>query len=304
MNNIKKFIICPQVVVYPGILKNTEDVLKMIKKSEVVKEKIHNIPPSTPWNGPGTATKFVGPRGGTYEYEDEDSILQRSVLTNIANIYDVVIKDFFNEYKTEYKWPDFIKNWDLLNDNFWKKTGGVFLKYGNNNYEHDPVNGKYDLAMHFHTDAHSKNLNSGGPKHVLTVTMYLNDDYTGGEICYIDNATGKSYMYKPKVGDVTVFPSGEPFLHGVFPQYGSERYLLRMFLLYDFEGTEEWNRERLKYDKDTWSKMENKRLETLQKTGDTRRQIIFPGEKEDKYFIGEKIYMQEHPIKINIDYTN
>lgn len=223
MNNIKKFIICPQVVVYPGILKNTEDILKMIKKSEVIKEKIHNIPPSTPWYESGTATTFAGPRGGTYEHEDEDSILQKSVLTNIANIYDVVIEDFFNEYKEKYIWPDFIKNWDILDDNFWTKTGIVFLKYSNKDYQHDPVNGKYGLAMHFHTDANSKNLNSGGLKHVLTITMYLNEDYEGGEIEF----PNQKFKYKAKSGSAVIFPSaGTEMVHRINQVKNGTRYTM------------------------------------------------------------------------------
>lgn len=303
-NDIKRFIVCPQVVVYPGILKNTQDILKMVKRSEIVKEKIHNIPPSGPWLESGLSTQFDGPRGGTYEYEDEDSILQKSVINNIQDVYDIVVKDFFNYYGPDNLWPDFIKNWDTSNYDFWRSSGISFLKYDQKDYSYDPVNGKHHIAMHFHTDTNSKNLNSAGNKLVVTVTMYLNDDYDGGEICYIDNATGKSYMYKPKAGDVTVFPSGEPFLHGVFPQYGSERYLLRMFLMYNFPGTSEWLEEKSKHETEIWDKMEKERLNFLRQNGDIQRQVIFPGQKPDADFEGQIIYMKEDPIKVIIGYKN
>lgn len=106
-------------------------------------------------------------------------------------------------------------------------------------YENDS-HGGHNRTMGFHTDRHHFDLDSRGSKLILTVTMYLNDDYEGGEICFFDNSTGNQYSYKPKPGDVTVFPSGEPYFHSVLPAYNAERYLARMFLMYKYPGSEEW----------------------------------------------------------------
>ncbi len=53
-----------------------------------------------------------------------------------------------------------------------------------------------------------------GPKQIITYTIYLNDDYEGGEIDFVDEENKKVFVYKPKKGDITVFPSGRPFWHG------------------------------------------------------------------------------------------
>lgn len=87
--------------------------------------------------------------------------------------------------------------------------------------------------MGYHTDYFSVEEPAG--EFALTCTMYLNDNYEGGEVCFKTN--GEDYVYKPQAGDVMVFPSGHPdllsedgvCLHGVRKITEGLKYFVRIF---------------------------------------------------------------------------
>jgi predicted 2-oxoglutarate/Fe(II)-dependent dioxygenase YbiX len=88
-----------------------------------------------------------------------------------------------------------------------------------------------------------------GTKAEITVTMYLNDDYDGGDIEYrnydkhfthfriegdqmIEMETNKvipGFNYKPQAGDIIIFPSKLPFYHGVKKVTKGQKLFLRTF---------------------------------------------------------------------------
>jgi hypothetical protein len=55
--------------------------------------------------------------------------------------------------------------------------------------------------------------------------LYLNDDYTGGEIYY----PKLNIEYKPKVGDLVIHPGSEEYSHGVRDIVSGERYNITLF---------------------------------------------------------------------------
>jgi hypothetical protein len=57
---------------------------------------------------------------------------------------------------------------------------------------------------------------------VLTVLVYLNDDYEGGEICLPQH----NFILKPKVGDVLAFPGNRLFQHEVKPIISGHRFAI------------------------------------------------------------------------------
>lgn len=56
--------------------------------------------------------------------------------------------------------------------------------------------------------------------------IYFNDDYTGGEILYIN----KNISIKPKPGMILVHPGDEEYKHGVKAVESGERYLVTGFV--------------------------------------------------------------------------
>jgi hypothetical protein len=69
-------------------------------------------------------------------------------------------------------------------------------------------------GMHEHYD-------SGRPNDIATL-VYLNDDYSGGEIYFPDHGLS----YKPEPGDLLCFPDNPNFVHGVKQVIGNNRYTL------------------------------------------------------------------------------
>lgn len=75
-----------------------------------------------------------------------------------------------------------------------------------------------DTPMDFHTDI------VGWPKIKYGVVIYINDDYSGGEICYPDF----DLKLKPTAGMIAIHPS--TLEHGVAPVGGSPRYMMTTFI--------------------------------------------------------------------------
>lgn len=118
-----------------------------------------------------------------------------------------------------------------------------------------------DLVMHYHTDYQQEREEMPGYKFGITCTMYLNDDYEGGDISFriYDGEVYDQIDIKPRQGDIVVFPSGKPYYHGVKIVHGQPKYFLRTFWYWDFEGTAEWHANSKKYGADAWAEIEKER---------------------------------------------
>lgn len=77
-------------------------------------------------------------------------------------------------------------------------------------------------------------------RHVATINFYLNDNYSGGDICVYDDVSKKSYRYKPMAGDAVIMPSTEPFYHGVKQYFNADRYFARTFIDYVSDNHIPW----------------------------------------------------------------
>lgn len=127
-----------------------------------------------------------------------------------------------------------------------------------------------DIAMHYHTDYQQEKADAAGYKPYITCTMYLNDDYEGGEIAFKvlkDDGTSDEVVYKPKAGDILVFPSRPPHYHAVFLTTKGQKYFVRSFWDYYFEGTPEWNAGLAEHGHDKWLEMEKAREAEERGTG-------------------------------------
>ena len=98
-----------------------------------------------------------------------------------------------------------------------------------------------------------------GPKFHTTCTFYINDNYNGGDVEFYVN--GDIINHKPKAGDLMVFPSGEPFYHGVKTIPDGNKFFVRNFVMFDYDGSEEWLANQKKYGAYRWAKMEFERID-------------------------------------------
>lgn len=174
-------------------------------------------------------------------------------------------------------------------------------------------NGNTDrqYAIGWHTDRFEGLDKSPGPKHILTATLYLNDDCDGGEVAFLrhDMSPASVTVYKPKAGDITVFPSSSPFFHAAMPVKSNRpKYFIRFFYTWGYEGSSEWYENAKKYGKDVWIEMERDRVQKELTSGVYRRHIFFP----DDYPISglpathyKESYVGAEPLYVsNLKYIN
>ena len=92
------------------------------------------------------------------------------------------------------------------------KTGGKFVPHYDDS-RGDQFNGK----NYTFRDA---------PERCLTVLIYLNDDYDGGELRFnnLIQSDGQPLTIKPRAGDVIAFPPHEQYRHEVMPVTSGTRY--------------------------------------------------------------------------------
>jgi hypothetical protein len=79
--------------------------------------------------------------------------------------------------------------------------------------------------MSAHNDAYSYVKKGGSPvKPYLTAIFYINDDYTGGEINFIND----DLKIKPKAGSMVIFPSNRQ--HEVLEILSGNRYMIQTYV--------------------------------------------------------------------------
>lgn len=65
------------------------------------------------------------------------------------------------------------------------------------------------------------------PERSMTLLIYLNDDYEGGEIEFVNiQKDGRPLKIKPKAGTAVAFPSHELYAHRVLPTTSGTRYVV------------------------------------------------------------------------------
>lgn len=149
-------------------------------------------------------------------------------MTNIKHLDEniFIINNFIDD--TEYK---LILDGDI--DYIKLKISTVF----NNKYI---VNGsgiikelKVGEFLEIHSDQHSENCRCGycilgnKNKKIYGAALYLNEDYDGGEINYVD----KFITYKPSSNSIIFHPASEEYRHQVFPVKSGIRKSLSFFLI-------------------------------------------------------------------------
>lgn len=110
----------------------------------------------------------------------------------------------------------------------------LYYAYGGkfNHYNYQII--KYTSEDYFrvHHDHYAETLNNS---RLLTACIYLNDDYTGGELEFPSAGIDKEYTFD--VGDAIVFPSHWMFYHGVKPILSGERHVIVIWMGIDLSHT-------------------------------------------------------------------
>ena len=159
-------------------------------------------------------------------------------IISILNVFKIVFQDYLTEHKNCKFWMPYINSFDL-NNNSWIDYFLTILKHNKN--DTDP-SGAY--TMGYHVDSSDANIEPGF-KHAVTVNIYLNDDYEDGRINFalnndLDSKKNKIdsiVSYKPKAGDIVVYPSIWPVAHAVTFPKKTDRYLINSILMWNYDGS-------------------------------------------------------------------
>lgn len=305
--NVNKLTVAPQIVIYKNLLSDSLEILNSFKESQKDISGNSFFKQWDSWspnyNTPGGILK-VRVVDVKLEPEESDSDLvkkQKEVVSKIYDAFNFAKDDFLKDWAGKGSWPSIITNWDPSDRRVWDNHEIDVLSYssiedpGNS---HNPEDGVYNLPMNYHVDAMPSDLHSKGTKLAITITMYLNDDYEGGEISFYNSEEDKMYNYKPRAGDVTVFPSFQPFYHGVLPMDGNKRYLIRSFLMYNYEGSDEWHKEKSLHSEEEWNKLEKQRRQDSYTRSDHIIRVVHKGDPVDQTHY-RTVFAKNDPIVID-----
>ena len=252
---MKKDILANKIVVYRNAIPHLEELIEILKKSEYwikwydVGEQIpidadeinfnfKNFPNQEEWNSKLFFWK------NSHFFRKNPEALEKLFWGEIEKAFYETSKDYFSIFPVQ----------DMPN---WVRGGLNFLKYNakNENEVTTEAAGTLNYSLPFHTDYHYATAHKSGTKPEITVTMYFNDNYDGGDIEFrvfekqythmriegntmIDmdtNQVVKGFNYKPQAGDIIIFPSKLPFYHGVKKVTKGQKLLARTFWMYNSE---------------------------------------------------------------------
>jgi predicted 2-oxoglutarate/Fe(II)-dependent dioxygenase YbiX len=241
INDITFDEIYPNVLVYRNMLSDPKKAAEIMSKSEAEGEGKYFLKKWTPWAEFGTYTQSkwgdeLNDADKSQQYEDEKDLFEE-----INNAYNKAISHY--KFYTGLKLPE---------DAYF--SGHSYCKYFD---EIDDL--KNNMTMQYHTDYIISQKDMPGPKFHTTCTFYINDNYDGGDLeFYIDN---NIINHKPKAGDLVVFPSTDPYYHGVKKITNGNKYFVRNFVMTVYEGSEEWLKNQKTEGAYRWSKKEFERIE-------------------------------------------
>lgn len=258
------------ILVYRDVVSDIQDLYRIVRESEERKTGEYFLAKWDKWSKFGTYSQ------NKWNKEDIDSSKKGTIYDEekyfadkVDFFYKICLKDYLDRTKIdlpESSWfgpPSYCKydkDIDILDNN---------------------------LTMQYHTDYIIGLKDVPGDKFYITCTMYINDDYDGGDIEFW--IEGKKISWKPKAGDIVIFPSAEPYWHGVKVIENGEKFFVRKFVMYRYEGSPEWLSNRDKYGEDVWKEMEEKRIEY-----EMPRVMLYVDEKTNERISYEEVLARRH----------
>jgi hypothetical protein len=299
MNKINKIQIMPFVNLYKNAFDNIDDILEVVKNS-IDSNSGEIIQKWEEWYELGIRSHFLMDEDRMFSSEfnlneyTAESQKQIKTLQQIKSTLNYVYQDYIDEWSTKemidkYEnqptyWDDwkrifgeFVTNWNFKNiikdnpenNDGWMGSNVELLRHNKDTTK--------KFAINYHLDAFGSHF-SAGPKAIMTSTIYLNDDYEGGEVSYLDEFNNLIVNYKPKKGDLVVFPSYKPFFHAALPLHGNYKYFVRHFLIWNYTGSEEYKKILSEFGPDLMSKFEEYRHKVESSLGYFQKNIYMPGD--------------------------
>lgn len=260
--------ILPKVFVYKNLIPNAAKYCQRLKEiHDNADEESLLFNRIQPWSTFGTSVNYEA-KFDKVALEDKARLeitknphrketieLEKEIIETVESAFISATDHYLKEFELLHKKED------------WVISAPSYDRYWPTKEEHIRGTGHgLRLAMSHHSDFQLEREEQPGLQYVLTVTIYLNDDYEGGEVLFLNGGT--QTPYKPQAGDVLVFPSGNPrylsedgrYFHGVTAVENSDKYFCRSFYTEYFEGSEEWLANQEKYGAEVWEKMEQVRI--------------------------------------------
>ena len=232
----------PKIHLYTNLLPDANKLYEIMKKSEKESEGKYHLKNWDQWSHFGTYSQSKNDMEDSekgQQYDDEKYLANR-----VAEAYGVAIDHYIEKTK-----PELPEGSQLVSSSFSK-------------YKKDVVAAEKKLAMNYHTDFIKSERDMPGRKFLITCTTYINDDYDGGSVEFFITDNGDTISYKPKAGEILVFPSGEPYYHGVTNIHNGEKFFIRNFVMSPpLKGSDEWLENQRERGAWAWFQMEKKRLD-------------------------------------------
>jgi hypothetical protein len=267
-------IFYPRIHIYKNLLPNANRLVEILKESGEDRSSSYYFNQWDKWHVFG---ETIGGISFNPIYEDLVNQEKKQEEENLVNELENAFRVATQHY---------MKHYGVVKGEDWTTMGPSICRYVS---EMDHCGIDY-LSMKYHTDYDYIRGDEPGDKFAITCTMYLNDDYEGGEMWFALGHQADSfgeeplpdekiYIYKPQAGDVLVFPAGHPdvlseestYFHGVSrtgksKERPSDKYFIRSYYLIPFEGTREWLENEEKHGSEIWEKMETERIKARVKT--------------------------------------
>jgi hypothetical protein len=221
--------------VFPDILEMQSILFEHEKTTTENPEAPHLFEPYRPWYTFGRVTDVQRtPDDCSHEY------IQRQLhfRDRVKEVREAVIDDYCKIYGVL----------ETVNSETWIQSSVNLAEYFGDAsvqpYDLESKNAK-PKAMNYHTDFEIKKMCEDSDNFLLTCNIYWNDDYEGGEIVFYH--AGKLFPYKPKQGEVVIFPSGSPYFpvggdgyyHCANTVFENRKYFSRNYLQYKHLPTTE-----------------------------------------------------------------
>lgn len=249
--------IYPYIYVYEDLMSDSKTLYSLLRESVSCSTGDYYFRGWTDWFGFGKYTDSGG--GEDKKILDTDMnhmyIKEKFIASRIKEIRDVALNHYQETAKINIDYQTHIQD-----------TIGIGMYVRDVDTSGPEKNG---FAMQYHTDFHVSFAEKPCENFLVTCNLYFNDDYDGGDIVFYINEN--IIEYKPKAGDVVVFPSGSPefpgnspYFHAVKTTKNGEKFLSRNYLMYENRASSDWIEGVEKYGLDTWLKMEEERISSAQ----------------------------------------